>query len=201
MRTKIFIPAILILLVASCDNNPVQNKPKQETPKALEDKSSSYEIISKRSSNDLVESLYNELLTKDTDLKKIEDKIDQVNKSKSDSTGSFDKFNARNESYFMAADKYISQINDSLLKDKMKLLITNNVAKYHSSITSHRELLTIIAAKSLTISDLHNVLKIVKTLPLIEKYQSDHLRNKNSLEGYINQQDETIKMADSLTKM
>ena len=173
---------------------------KQETPKALEDKSSSYEIVSKRGYDDLVESLYNELVSKNIDLKKLEDKIDELNKSKDDSTNLFDKFNEKNQSYFSSANAHISEIKDSLLRDKMKVFISNNLTKYKSSVARHNDLLKIIDAKNLTISDLHNILKIVKALPLIEKYQSNNLPNTKSFEGYINQQDEAIKLADTLTK-
>ncbi|HUR10165.1 MAG TPA: hypothetical protein VM012_02280, partial [Flavitalea sp.] len=93
-----------------------------------------------------------------------------------------------------------SEIKDSLLRDKMKVLIANNLSKYKSSTTRHNELLKIIESKNLTIYDLHNILKIVKTLPLIEKYQRDNLPNTKSLEGYIKRQEETIKLADTLTK-
>lgn len=200
MTTKLFVSAILVITLASCNNTHTQDKPKEETPKALEDKSSSYEIISKRSCDDLIESLYNELVSKNVDLKKLEDKIEELNNSKSDTTKLFDKFNQKNQSYFSSADSHISAITDSSLKDKMRALIANNLAKYNSSISRHNELLKIIATKGLTISDLHIILKIVKTLPLIEKYQNDNLPGTKSFEGYIKQQEETIKLADSLTK-
>ena len=200
MTTKIFLSTILVLALVSCNSNRTQDKPKQEIPKALEDKSSSYEIISKRGYDDLVESIYNELVSKNIDLKKLEDKIDELNKSKNDTTNLFDKFNERNQSYYSSANGHISEIKDSLLRDKMKVLIANNLTNYNSSIARHNELLKIIDVKNLRISDLHNILKIVKTLPLIEKYQKDNLPNKNSFDDYINRQEETIKLADTLTK-
>lgn len=199
MKTKIFIP-FLVLTLASCSNNRTQDKPKQETPKALEDKSSSYEIVSKRSYDDLVESLYTELLTKDIDLKKLEDKIDELNKSKSDTTELFDNFNAKNESYFSSADRHIADIKDSLVRNKIKNLVASQLTKYNSRIARHNELLNLIEAKQLTISDLHNVLKIVRTLPLIEKYQKDNLTSTKSFQGYLKQQEEIIKLADTLSK-
>lgn len=67
------------MALASCGDNRTQDKPKQKTPKALEDKSSSYEIISKRGNDDLLEGLYNEVVRKDIDLKKLEDRIDDEN--------------------------------------------------------------------------------------------------------------------------
>jgi len=132
--------------------------------------------------------------------KKLESKIDELNKRKNDTTSLFDKFNEKNQSYFSSADRHISEIKDSLLRDKMKVLITNNLTKYNSSTASHKELLKIVEAKNLTISDLHQSLKIITTLPLIEKYQHNNLPNIKSLEGYLKRQEETIKLADTLTK-
>ena len=199
MTTKIFISTILVLTLVSCDNRQ-QDKPKQETPKALEDKSSSYEIVSKRSYDDLVESLYTELLTKDIDLKRLEDKIDELRKSKSDTTELFDNFIEKNQSYFSSADRHVSEIKDSLLRDKIKNLVAIQLTKYNSRIVRHNELLKLIETKQMTISDLHNVLKIVRTLPLIDKYQKDNIPNTKSFEGYIKQQEPVIKLADTLAK-
>ena len=200
MTTKIFISTILVLTFTSCDNTRTQDKPKQETPKALEDKSSSYELVSKRGYDDLVESLYNELVTKDIDLKKLEDKIDELNKSKNDTTELFDKYDGKNQSYFSSADRHVVDIKDSLLRNKMRIIVTNQLSKYNSRIGKHNELLKIIDAKQMTISDLHNVLKIVRTLPLIDKYQKDNLTDTKSFEGYINQQEKAIQLVDTLSK-
>lgn len=200
MTTKIFIATVLVLTLASCDSNRTQDKAKQGTSEALEDKSSSYEMVSKRGYDDMVESLYNELVSKNTDLKELENKISELNKSKADTTNLFDKFNAKNHSYVASANRHISEIKDTLLRDKMKVLIANNVAKYSSLIAKHTELLKIVEAKNLTISDLHNILKIIKTLPLIYKYQRDNLPGTKSFEGYIKRQDETIKIIDTLIK-
>lgn len=48
------------------------------------------------------------------------------------------------------------------------------------------------------IADLHTVLRIVRTLPLIDKYQKDNLPAAKSLDDFIKQQDAAIKLADSL---
>ena len=199
MTTKTFT-AILLVTLVSCSDNRTQDTPKQETPKALEDKSSSYEIVSKRGYDDLVESLYSELVNRDIALKRLEDKIDELNESKNDTTELFAKFNGKNQSYFNSVDRHVSNIKDSLLRDKMKSLVSAQLTKYNTRIARHDELLKIIEAKQMTISDLHNVLKIVRTLPLIDKYQRDNLPNTKPFEGYIKRQEETIHFADTLTK-
>ena len=186
--------------LVACDNPQRQDKPEQETPKALEDKSVSSEILSKRGYDDLVESLYSELLDKNQDLKNLENKIQELNQSKNDSTKSFDNFNTKSINYYSAANRRIDQLNDSLLRIKMRTLISSSLTKYKSSITTHETLLKTIDAGGITISDLHTTLKITETLPLIEKYQHNNLPSTKPLEGFIQKQNQAIKLADTLSK-
>ncbi|WP_343671009.1 hypothetical protein [Chitinophaga sp.] len=200
MTKKIFLSIFLVFTLAACHNNRTQDKPIQEGPKALEDKSA-FEMISKgRRGDDLVEGLYNELVSKDDELKRLEAMIDDLNSSKGDSTASFDKFNGKIQSYFRSIDFRVSEISDSLLRNEMKLLVASNLTKYNSRIAKHSGLLKTIGQKEMKISDLHTVLKIVKTLPVIEKYQKDNMPNTGKLEGFIKQQDQTINLADTLVK-
>ena len=193
MTTKIFLPAILVLALVSCENNRTQ-----QTPKALTIQSPSFDYTSKRGDDDLVESLYKELVSQNIDLKKLEDKIDALQKSKGDTLNLLNQFTEKNQSYFNSVDDHISGIQDSLLRDKMKALIANNLAKYNASIVRHNELLQLIQAKNLTINDLHKILKIVRTLALMEQYQRDNLPDIRSLEGYVKRQDDVINYADTL---
>ncbi len=197
MQAQISIITILTLVLASC-SQPTPEAPPM--PKALEDNSHSYDLGSSRNYNDLVESLYAELLKNNVDLKQLEENIKALRNNKADSTLLFDKFNEKNQLYYSAADRHISTMNDSLMRDKMKMMIATNLAKYNKAIGKHTELTKMIAANNLSIEDLHTMLKIVKTLPLIEKYQNDNLPNTKSMEGFIKQQEETIKQLDTLVK-
>lgn len=197
---RFFISAILIFTINACSTHKSEEKPKNEMPKALQDKNSSFESVSKRSYDDLLENIYSEIVSNDTTLRNLEDKIEDLNTSKSDTTELFDKFNTKNQSYFSSADRHASDIRDSVLREKTKDLISMQLSKYNARIGRHNTLLKIINAKQVAVSDLHNVLKIVRTLPLIDKYQKDNLPNIKSFEGYIKQQDAAIKFADTLLK-
>lgn len=200
MTTKAFILIFIYLALSSCDNLNTQDKAKEETPNALQDKNFSSEIVSKRSYDDVVEILYKELLDKDKNLRQLEHDIDALNSSKNDTTELFNNFNIKNESYYSSVNRHIDQINDTLLKERIKVVITNSLTNYNSLIAKHKALLKAIEAKNTTISDLHTVLKITKTIPLINKYQKQSLPTTKSLEGYINEQNKAIKFADTLTK-
>ena len=89
------ITSFIFLTLASCDNPQTEDKPKHDTPKALQNKSYSLDIVSKRSSDDLVDRLYKELVDKTPELKQLEDKIDDLRKSKDDSTELFDNYDEK----------------------------------------------------------------------------------------------------------
>ena len=200
MRTSIIISSFIFLTLYSCDNSRKQEKPQNETPKALEDKSPSYEILSKRGYDDLLEDLYQDLAENNPELKELENQIGNLADSKSDSAELFNNYNGKNESYYKSANNHVEQIKDTVLKERMKLLIKNSLTKYNSSVSNHNDLLKSIDNKYISLKDLHYILKITRTLPLIDKYQKDNLPSTKSLEGYSNQLDKTIKYADSLTK-
>lgn len=197
MTAKICL-SIVVLTLAACNGNRKDEKTIPETPKALEDKSSSYDVVSKRGNEDLVENLYKELVSKDKDLKKLEDRVRELSSSQSDSTELFDNYNEKNQDYFRSAERHLTDIKDSLVREKMKNLVALQLANYNSRIARHNELVKIIQERQITIADLVTLLKITRTLPLIEKYQKDNLPGTKSLDGYIKEQEAVIKLADSL---
>jgi hypothetical protein len=147
---------------------------------------------------DIVESLYGELVTKTPELKNLEMEISVLKQSRDDSTRSFDSYNQRNQSYFNAALLDIRHINDSLLRERIKRLISGNREAYDSTILKHTLLLNVIKEKTATLNDLHIALKITRTLPLIEKFQKDNKPSTGPLKGFTNNLDKAIKTADTL---
>jgi hypothetical protein len=146
-----------------------------------------------------VETLYTELTDKTPELKQLENKIEDLSKSETDSAKSFDNYNLKNQSYYNSTNRYIEQIKDSLLRGKIKALIANSLKNYNSSTSQHNVLLKSIETKNLTLSDLHTILKITKTLPIIEKFQKENLPTTKSLDGYLRQLERAIKYADTLS--
>ena len=196
----LYLVAIFILAALfSCNNTHPKDPQQPETPKALQDKSSG-SFYSRRSYNDLVESLYNELADKTPELKALESSIDKLSEGKTDSAELFDKYNKKNNSYYSSANSHITSIKDSLLRDKIKQLIDNSLLKYNNKITLHNNLLNTVNTKEITLSDLHNALKLIKTLPLIEKYQTDNLPPVKPLQNINKEYDKAIIKTDSLVQ-
>lgn len=196
MRQLLFISFILIAIL-SCNRHKQQ--PQQNVPKALEEKKSAYSLISKRGSDDLVESLYSELADETPLLKKLEEDIDAINRSKEDSLEQFQKFDSKNNSYYNSAQNHTGLIQDSLLRERIRNLVQSSLSNYNSLTAPHNNILKSISSKETSISDLHVALKIIKTLPVIGKYQKDNLPNTKSLEGYSQQQTKTINELQKLS--
>jgi len=200
MKNILTIPCLLLCLL-SCNQQP-EAKKDPDTPTALQDKNSSSESIgfSKgRSAEDLVERLYKELVDKTAALKELESKIDDLNAMKIDSTQQFNTFNEKNTSYYSAADQHAALITDSSLKDRLKAMVASRLSNYNRLIAGHKNLVAILDSKDVKVHDLHIVLKLVKTLPLIEKFQKDDIPNTNPLNHAINEYDKTLQKLDSLT--
>lgn len=198
MNLKIF-PLLFVVLLASCGEKP-KSAVQAETPKALSEKEGVLEYGSKRGSYNLVENLYQELLQKDVDLKRLEEKVNVLHLIEEDSLKNFNNFDQKNEAYFGAAKLQVDGITDTILKAQMNKLVAQNLADYKAIVAKHKALLDTINAKNLNISDLHRLLKIVKTLPLIKNYQEQNLPNTSSLEGFVRQQDQVSSLEKKLIR-
>jgi len=196
MRQLIFISIVLIALT-SCNRHKKQ--PQQNVPKALEEQKSTYSLISKRGNDDLVESLYGEVADQTPALKKLEEDLDAINNSKEDSLEGFQKYHSKNKSYYNSAQNHTGRIQDSLLRERIKNLVQASQSNYNSFTAPHDNLLKSIESKETSLSDLHIALKIIKTLPVINKYQKNNLPNTKSLEGYLQQQTNTITELQKLS--
>lgn len=195
---------IVLFMGALACNEPRPQQTKEaaapEPPKALQDHSKEYSLKSSRSNNDLVEELYEELLEKDTTLKNLEDKLKNLQQSGTDSTGTFASFNEKNNKYHDATSPYLSRINDSLLRERIKQIINNSLARYRSSTAVHLQLLRQIETNKTNLNDLHIAVQLVSTLSMMEKYRLENMPDKFSLAGFIIEQQKARKMAEEKLK-
>lgn len=181
-----------IIIFTSCNEKPTAQTDSAEMPKALTDKDNGIGYSLKKERYDLLEQLYDELLQKDTNLKKLEDQIVVVKSSKFDSLSKFQGFNGKNEAYFNSATFQANQITDSVLKKRIQQLIADKQAAYKKKMIQHLALVDTIHVNDKKIADLHRLLKITKTLPMIEQYQNK-LPSTKSMESYIVEQNNVIE--------
>ena len=196
---NVFGTIFILTLLVSCGGGQTENnKPtQQETPKALQD--SKLQIKSYSRSGDLTEELYQELVGKTPALKKLEDDLDAFIPKPNDLKDKFNQYDSKSNSYYNSANYKATAISDSLLKKKIILLIMTSNNKYSAKTAELNSLLKQISKDGATLNDHHSVLKIVLTLPMIEKYQDDNKPNKKEIKDLINQQEKLIIQTDSLT--
>jgi hypothetical protein len=202
MKRIIYVTTFILFSFVSCKRPGNEPAASPGTPAALQEKSSSSEIgLSKsRNDDDLVESLYAELLEKNPKLKELEKTIDDLNDQKSDSGKIFGKYDSKNISYYNAAQQHMGTISDSILRLRIKAIIDNSLNKYNNNVARHKNLISMINSKDITLENLHIVLKIVKTLPVMEKYQIENLPSTKPMERVVHNFDKAIQQTDSLTK-
>ncbi len=197
---KTFLVLITTFIIFACNQKKQQQATTPETPKALQESGSAdYSLLSKRSGReDLVETLYAELADKTPELKDIEKQINYLDEARTDSIEAFNGFNEKNNGYYADAARHVTAVTDSALSNKIRMMISNSQSKYATQISGHKSLLALLDSKAVKLQDMHVLLKIVKTLPLIEKYQKDNIPGKTPIEKKINEFDKTIKKIDSI---
>ena len=175
---------------------PADPPPPAETPKALEEQSS---FSLKRGGEDLVESLYRELVKNDPNLTELESRLDQLSDHRGDSTKAFRSYDYKNNSYYSSAREHIKNIKDSVLRGKMEQLIAASDTAYRVLTANHHALLAGIDKKALTVEDLHTMLKLTRTAVIIGQYQKGHLPGTGPLQRLLKEyervEQETKEMA------
>lgn len=196
---KLLLPFLVFLLISCSQKNP-ETQQQNNVPKALEEKKSDFSIVSKRYHNDIVQSLYAELLKEDKDLSKFEDGIEKTYSDKTDSMEYFHSFVDKNTSYYSSAERYLSSIKDSVLKNRIKQILAESNTRFEAGVAQHKNLIHQIETKENQLADLHFAVKIIKTLPVMEKYQRENRPLLNPIQTINNEFGKLIAQADAMVK-
>ena len=200
MKKTILAAALLCAALASCKDTVRKESPTNQTPEALQDPGLSSDIRLKRNDGNMMESMYNELAAKDPDLKKLEKELADLPANKSDSLEAFQDYQQKNERYYASLDRPALSIRDSVTRVRIIAMIAASKANYQLGTNPHQALLKAMEEKELRLSDLHTILKITRTLPLIEQYQKDRLPATAPLQAFYTQLEQAVGVTDSLGK-
>jgi predicted transcriptional regulator len=195
---NILVTLFILTLFISCGGQTDNNNPTQkENPKALQDAKLNLKSYSR--SSDLIEDIYLELVDNTPALRKLEEDLDAFRPKPDDLKAKFNQFDYKSNNYYNSANNKALTIKDSLLKKKIIGLITSSNNKYSSKTSELNSLLKQITNNDTSLNDHHSVLKIVLTLPIIEKFQDNNMPNHKEFKDLINQQEKLILRTDSLT--
>ena len=175
---------LLIILVSSstfifvsCSGNQRENiTSEQKNPEALQDDLKMRGLYSNR--ENLVEELYTELVEKNPELKKLETDLQTFQNEPAETKNVFQNYNAKSTNFYEDAKDITNRITDSLNKKRILALIKKSNDQYYSKSSEINELVKQISVSQNTVEDNHTLLKIVLTIPLIEKYQKENLPQK-----------------------
>lgn len=194
MNLKQLLLCTACIILLSCNE---KREADSSTPAPLQkNKESFYD----RSEGDLLVSLYEEAKKQDPTLSQLSTNYSTLLKSKTDSVESYSVYNRKNQSYFAAANTHLAYMKDSTLRQQIRSLINAQLAKYSALTATHEALLKRVEANETELVDLHQALMLVKTLPIIDRYQSSQLPERSSIDGYIKEQTAVISEAKKALK-
>lgn len=198
MIPKLTLAIAILISFAACTQRSPQPKDQQVVSETLEKEKSG--SLTKRTADNLVVAMYNELVDKTPELQQLEKEINQAREMTVDSLAAFNEYDSKNDNYYAFAKSMSSQLHDSILGKALIAAIESSITKYNQRTANHETLRELITSKNITVSDLHMVLKILRTLPVIEQYQQKNLPPASPLQETNKELDELIRKIDAATK-
>jgi hypothetical protein len=194
--TKSVLPLVAVLCIFFYDCKG--DKKKEKEPNVLENKSIDVSVLSKRSGKDLMENLYDELEERSEELQQLEGEMNALAKTTGDSISLFTRYDNKSNMFYEAAIKHAGNIQDSILRIKMRKIIDSSLLSYKKLVAPDTSFIHRIAQSQSSLKDLHTILKIVKTLPIMEQYQKDYLPADSMLHTLYNRYEALNRKVDSL---
>jgi len=197
---------VISLIICSCSNNNrniEETATQNQTPVSLDEGKieSDLSYISKRDESDIIQKLFNEAMSKDSVLKNLNDRINEVNHLKYDSLEAYNNYINNNNSYWSGVDSYINQLNDSALQREMKDVFQILESKYKNRIFQHDLAIDKLEAKAKKLDDCEILMKLIVTEPMMINYQRNELPDIKSLNNLINVYDNLIKKSEPFIKI
>ncbi len=182
-----FLSIFIMILIISCNgNNSMNEKSEVQNPDALQD-NSSLKRLTKLDGN-LVDELYQELVEKKSELKSLETELNEFESKPNETQNIFYNYNRKSEQYYGSAFGLANRINDSLVKHKILDIIKRSSENYNRKSKEIDEIVTEISIGQNSIQDSHNILKLILTIPIIEKFQTENLPKKEKFQQTIIEQ-------------
>lgn len=197
---QIAIP-FLLLSGAGCAQKPKPAEhPVDNLPVVLESKSVEMSNLYKRNKENLIESLYQELIKQSEELQALDASIKSLGESRKKALDSFKLFNEKNDAYYESAKLNVKNIQDSIFRKKVQALVDESLKQYNLKTLPHRQLDSLLAKKSAAVNDLYILLKVVTTLPSMHEYQQSRMPGTSDLDALNRQLDSLHIRLDTLTK-
>lgn len=186
--TALLLLVLTLVFFSACNSAPSKDiaTPKTNIPEPLKDDKSDFSL-KRMPSGSLMDELYDDLAKKDPQLQKLEEQLIHFNSGIADSLKAFNNYAAKSDSYYFSANESLTAIKDTVLRAQLSALIAESKSKYINKISRFASLKAHIDSNQIKIGDYHAVLKIVATLPIIEKYQDKSMPDITSTANLANE--------------
>jgi hypothetical protein len=138
--------------------------------------------------DDIVEEYYKDLLSKNADLKKLEEDVKAFKAKRNDLYRKFDNYHQPSSEYYLTAKSKIDKFANQELKKRILDQITKSEEKYQIKKQPLEDLLTVLKAEAISLEEHYTALKIIKTIPLIESHQERNLPTKELFQDAVKEQ-------------
>lgn len=194
---KIIITSTLFFLIISCsqksENNPLENNAVDNVEFSV-----SNSLKSGRGKGNMILEIYSEMVKNDKNLQNLEQKIENADTETHSVISKYQDIIKKSDNYYQDAKQLTIAINDSLMKKEIEKDIKFSSERYDLKTKKIKDLIVKINQNISVIQDQHTIFKIKKTIPEIEKYQNAHPLKTDSLEKFINKQNQLLNELKNL---
>jgi|GEM_PF-6920586 len=194
MRKFIFF--ILILLILNCKNKTqdknIDNINDEQIEKEINDLESreiSY------SQNSLLDTLYEMALKDNKTLKELNDEIKKAKKENIEINKKYNSYDEKNKKYYDEINTENNNINNEVLKKKIKELIKTSETNYNNNSSIIKNDINDLLSLDTNLNDYISALKIIFTIPYIEAYQKKEALQKENINKIKEEYKNIIKKA------
>ncbi len=194
MKKLIYLSSAL--LIFSCSENTSGNLKTTEPTNVIEEAesygSASISKSGSRYGENQVDKIYGVLMSKDENLKKLDERINSLQNESRKTLSENGKVLATSAEYYKDAKSKTAGITDSLAKNQTLEMIKQSEERFNVQSKKLRELIAQAQLNQEKINDTYIIFKIRKTIPEIEKYQDQNPIELKNLLTYINKQAQLI---------
>lgn len=192
---RLLTTSALILSLISCKQNNSENKIVET---AAENTESSFPIKRISNSQDILDGIYSELMKKDSELQKLDKKVSEMQKDSKRMKELYSDIINNSDDYYKIAESGAKAINDSILRKEIVALVKNSSENFSSKKNHFKKLTREVNLNYYKIYSFYTAYKIRKTLSEIEKYQNAHPLKTDSLENFVNKQNQLLNELKNL---
>lgn len=193
---KNLITSAFIFFIVSCSNE--KSDEIQTVEQAAKNAESNFPIKRLSKSQDILDGIYAEYIKNRQDLQNMDAEISSIQNDKRLVAEIYNDVLSNSGDYYKSAESRTESIRDSVTKKEILNLIRNSQDNYFVKIKKLAQLKREINQNYFEIYSWYDVFKIRKTLGEIEKYQSAHPLETDSLENFIRKQKNVLNKLKNL---